>query len=485
MKKFLSILLLATLAMTASAQYQVTNSNFEQWESVSGGEEPLHWSSFLTASGSYASTVKAEQLVKSTDVRSGATGIYCAKITARSILGNIAQGNMTTGQINGGSMSASDASGNYNWTNTSNSDFNMPFTGRPDALRVWIKYYGKSSSNPYGKISAFLHGDGYYQDPNTANTGQLSEKIAEARKSDFKSTDGWVQMTVPFVYSSNSRPSYALVSFATNVTPGGGDASDYMFIDDMEMLYYSELASATYNGVDINFSNGAASVNDVYNVKLVKFTSNGVAATIEQSFNEETYLLSVTVKGDNFSEDLTNFHTYTIQFTGMASGEDDESSVTTVPETYTPQSIKTGSFYLMNMATHTFLGNNNALSGTPHKWNVSGSYKFTDDSSKALQLARNSSNSSFVATNFKVYSNASTSNATTFTSASQEDGSVKLYSYIKYYDGILSFGSKSANIYYAANSGNALTCEIEGSTTTYSNWKLVSVEQYAFWQNYE
>ena len=45
MKKLLSILLLGIVSLTASAQYQVANSNFEQWESVSygstSGEEPL------------------------------------------------------------------------------------------------------------------------------------------------------------------------------------------------------------------------------------------------------------------------------------------------------------------------------------------------------------------------------------------------------------------------------------------------------------
>lgn len=500
MKRLLTSLLLGLTVFSANAQYQVTNSDFELWESVSSngksGEEPLHWSSFLTASGEYKGTVAAVQLEKSTDVRSGATGTYCAKITARSILGNIAQGNMTTGQINGGSMSASDASGNYNWTNTGDADFNMPFTGRPDALRVWIKYYGKSSSNPYGKISAFLHGDGYYQDPNTGNTGQLSEKIAEARKGDFTSTGGWVQMTVPFIYSSNNRPSYALVSFATNVTPGGGDSSDYMYIDDMEMLYYSELASVTYNGVSVAFSGTTINVDGGYNEKLVKITSNGVGAAIEQSFDETTYQLTVTIKGDNISEEPTNYHTYTLQFTGIASGDDDQSSATVTPETtFSNQQLGEGSFYLMNAASQKFLGNNNALSDTPHKWNVSGTatYKFIDDSSKAMRLYRKSNSSSFSASNFYVYSNQSSSNATEFSSTPQSDGSYTLYSNIQYYDGVTLFGNtlgaKSANIYYAATSANALTCQIEGSTTDYARWILVDINEYTrikeFWPYYE
>ena len=501
MKRLFTSLLLGLTMLSANAQYQVTNSNFEQWESVDGGEEPVHWSSFLTASGSMAGSVKAEQLKKSTNVRPGSTGTYSAHITARSVLGiAIAQGNMTTGQINGGSMTATDANGNYNWTNTSDANFNMPFTGYPDASRVWINFYAKNSAHT-GKISAYLHGNGYYQDPNTGNTGQLVQLMAGAQAkpartatSSTYSANSWQQVTVPFEYVAgvNARPSYALVSFATNSTPGSGTEGDFMYIDDMELLYFSELATATYNGVDINFTNGTASVNGGYNVKLVKFTSNGHGATIEQSFNEDSYLLTVTVKGDNISEDPTNFHTYTIQFTGIASGDDDQSSAVVVPETtLTNVDIQAGAFYVKNVATGTYLGNNNALSATPHKWNITGNgaYKFIDDSSKAMQLTRKSSNSSFSASRFNVLSNASSSNATEFTTSVQDDGSYQLYSYIQYYDGLVfGLGAKSDNIYYAATNANALTCQIQGSTDNYSKWALIDPMQYIrvneFWPNY-
>ena len=447
MKRLFTFLILALSILSVNAQYQVTNSDFEQWESVSSGEEPVHWSSFLTASGTMASTVSAVQLVKTTDVRPGSTGTYSAKIHARSVYGiAIAQGNMTTGQINGGSMTATDANGNYNWTNTSDANFNMPFTGYPDAIRVWINFYAKNSAHT-GKISAYLHGNGYYQDPNTGNTGQLVQLMAGAQAkpartatSSTYSASSWQQVTVPFDYVAgvNARPSYALVSFATNSIPGSGTEGDFMYIDDMELLYYSELATATYNGVDINFTNGAASVDGGYNEKLVKFVSNGHGATIEQDFNEETYLLTVTVKGDNFSEAPTNYHTYTIQFTGVASGDDDQSGAVVVPETtITNAEIQAGTFYVKNVATGTYLGNNNALSTTPHKWNITGggTYKFIDDSSMAMQLTRKSSNSSFSASRFNVLSNASSSSATDFSVSVQDDGSYQLYSFIQYSDG--------------------------------------------------
>lgn len=492
MKKLLSILFLAAFALTANAQYQVTNSNFEQWESVSGGVEPVHWSSFLTASGGYASTVNAVQLVKSTDVRPGSTGTNSAKITARKVLGSIiAQGNMTTGQINGGSMSASDASGNYNWTNTSDPDFNMPFTGRPDALRVWIKYYGNNSSHPYGKISAFLHGNGYYQDPNTANTGKLVEKIGEARKGDFTSTNGWVQMTVPFVYSSTNRPSYALVSFSTNVDPGQGTANDYMFIDDMEMLYYSELETATYNGTAITFNGMSATVDANYNEKMLKLKSNGAGATIEKSFNENTFVLTITVKGDNISEDPTNKHTYTINFAGIDTSNGDESNavVTEGSKTYGTAALSNGSTYLIyNVKQEAFLNNNDQLSDTPEaEWTIntsSGTVK--DASGHYFKLDRNGDPTSFNYANYPVTSSSTSWDTGMNFTFTESGGIVHMYrkNMNAYKRGIFNTWQKE-DIYAGASSKTSLyACS---NSDDIGKWKLYDPTEYwhaYFWNNY-
>ena len=324
MKKITLFLTTICLALNVNAQYQVTNSNFEEWESVSNGkgEEPVHWSSFLTASGSLASFVSAVQLVKSTDVRPNSAGNYSAKITARSVFGVIAQGNMTTGQINGGSMSAGEASGNYNWTNTSNSDFNMPFTGYPDSLRVWINFYAGNSTYT-GKISAFLHGNGYYQDPNTANTEKLVQLVGSAQgqpkrtaTSSTYSASNWQLVTVPFEYVAgvNIRPSYALVSFATNSSPGTGTKDDWMYIDDMQMIYNSELETAKYDGNTITFNGTSATVDEYYDESKLVITSNGHGATVDPKMDPRTQKLTITIKGDNISEEPTNQHTYTIQF---------------------------------------------------------------------------------------------------------------------------------------------------------------------------
>ena len=300
--------------------YQLQNSGFENWEGVQynsrKGEEPINWSSFMTMTGNFITVPFAayEQVTKNTDSHSGN---YSAYIFARDVSGiAIAQGNLTTGCINGGSTTASDGANNYNYTNENVKGQAMYFTGRPDAMRVWLK--GKTKETT--KISAYLHEKGYYQDPNDKNTDKLVGLIASAAGTPNITAD-WALYTVDFDYASEDRPYYALISFATCSTPGGGSASDYMYIDDVEMIYNSELAKATYNGEEIVFEDGKGTVDALYDEEKLALTSNGVAANIETSFDEAEAVLTVTVKGDNISEDPTNQHIYTIQFKKYLKGD--------------------------------------------------------------------------------------------------------------------------------------------------------------------
>lgn len=289
--------------------YQLRNSGFEVWETVDDGEEPINWSSFLTASGNMASMVKNAQLKKnSEDVHSGE---YSARLNARSVMGiAMAQGNMTTGCINGGSMTATDANGNYNWTNPDDPRQAMYFPGHPDAMKVWIK----SNTSGAIKIAAHLHEKGYFQDPIEGNVSKQVPLVASAVAAP-ESNDGvWTEYTVPFEYASDSDPYYALVSFATSNVPGQGKASDVMFIDDVFMVYNSELTSATYNDKAVTFRDGHASVVDYYDPELFSCTTNGRGATYETAYDKQSGILTVTVKGEDIEFNPDNCHNYTIQF---------------------------------------------------------------------------------------------------------------------------------------------------------------------------
>lgn len=324
--------ILSAAALTVSAQtgvYQVGNSDFENWESVSysgtTGEEPLHWNSFLTGTGGMKSFAGYNQLEKSTDAHSGT---YSAKIYSRAVkfFGAVlatAQGNLTTGCVNMGSSTASDPGktaagkaitelkGNFNYTNPNDNSAKQPFTGKPDAMRVYIKFTGSTKK---AKATTVLHTEGYYQDPLGNPNYVNAQLVATASKTDITAQNSWQELTIPFVYTNKElTPAYALVSFATSAVPGQGVEGDAMLIDDLSYIYNSQLASVTYDGASVSVAT-AMNVAKAYDPNKLSLTSNGVGASIEKNYNATTGLLTITVKGNDVSVNPTNVHTYTIQF---------------------------------------------------------------------------------------------------------------------------------------------------------------------------
>lgn len=320
LRSFMLLLMALLGSATANAQYQLANSDFETWENVSysgrTGQEPVNWSSYLDGTGNLKSMYGYIQLEQSTDTPPLSSGNYSAKLTSRKVSFGaaqfVSQGNLTNGCVNMGGTSPSDIKKNYNYINTARADQAMKFTGHPDAVSVWIKFSGTKP----GFVEVNLVGDmtdKKFQSPENANTAEL---VARAKNASIPAKDKWTEYTIPFTYSSESAPAYSLVNIATCETGGDGNEADYMYVDDMKMLYYSELESATYNGSPVSFDeNNSATISGNYDESLLgELTSNGKAATIETSFNEETSVLTITVKGENISEEADNYHEYTIHF---------------------------------------------------------------------------------------------------------------------------------------------------------------------------
>lgn len=336
LKNILSVLFLG-ISVTASAQYQLQNNGFEEWADQSykkvSGEEPLHWSSFITGSGKLKSLAcTTSQLFKSEDVRAGSTSRYSAGIKVNHIPfpSTYAQGNMTTGRVNMGNGSPknpgesesenianreSKKTGNYNFTDLSDDNHNQKFTGRPDVMRVYVKY---TTTGSKGKIAAYLHSNAYYQDPLPKDGSHSAQVIASAVKLDIAATKGWEKVEIPVTYESKDkslRPSYALVSFATSATPGEGNNGDEMLIDDVEFIYNSELSSIKYKNAEL-YKTGTTTytVDDYFDEASLSLTSNAQGGSIVKDYNEETGLLTITVKGDDDTETAPNRHVYTVQF---------------------------------------------------------------------------------------------------------------------------------------------------------------------------
>jgi len=216
------------------SQQQIGNGDMETWEAVASDFEPVNWNSFLSAGGPQVGFAD-NQIEQSSDVRPGTTGTSSARIWSRGILFNtiIANGNVTLGKINMGSTSASNQE-NHNYTVTGDPDFSEALQDSPDSLVVWVKFNANDGAEE-AKVKAVIHDDYDYEDPEDAASGA---HVVATAVVEFTSTSGWVRLSIPFDYSGPSNtPEYIILTATTNKTPGGGDADDELFIDDVELIY--------------------------------------------------------------------------------------------------------------------------------------------------------------------------------------------------------------------------------------------------------
>jgi hypothetical protein len=236
---------------------QIGNSNMESWDNIGqASEEPTNWNSFKSAQGSFVS-FGSQQLEQSTSIRAGATGQYCARIWSKSTLGIVANGNMTLGKINMGSTTP-DNPNNYNISITADANFSESLIASPDSLVFWAKYTSSNASDS-ARVHAILHDAYDLRDPLDANS--IPHIVARAERNYGKTNGSWARISVPFNYVVGSpapSPSFILVTFTTNKTPGGGSNNDEVLIDDVELIYNSSV-SISENKSESFFANYNAS----------------------------------------------------------------------------------------------------------------------------------------------------------------------------------------------------------------------------------
>lgn len=312
MKKLFSFIAVICFATTASAQYQVGNSDFETtWTDTN--EPGNGWYSFVSGTGDQATLGIPFSKGNTTKV-DGRNGGNAVQIKSSSILGKKANGNLTTGRINLGSTTPADAS-NYNFTDRSANTNKCVFSGRPDKLEYWAKFTRGGSANN-GRCHAIIHGAINYRDPNETTANVAQYKIAEATVYATPCTN-WTKFEGELEYTGvKSETSYLLATFTTNETPGGS-SGDVFVIDDIMFIYYSQLKSLTIDGVSVpnfnkdtyNYSVDSYYIEGTTVVDAVDNTKAGVA-TIASSYDGETAKFTIVVTNQEGSES----HTYTIQF---------------------------------------------------------------------------------------------------------------------------------------------------------------------------
>lgn len=238
----------ATTAQNTLVLKQLNNSDFEKWEGSGNTYEPTDWNSFGTGTGSQIGTAVSmggTHMSESTDVRPGSNGQKSVKIWTTSIFGIKANGNITTGRINAGAMNAQDPQ-NYNFTDITTEEFSERLNSRPDSLTVWVKYTSASSDSK-ARVSAIIHDNYSYRDPSGSDAESPNHVVANAELNFSNNGGAWQRLSIPFNYKGNQlNPDFLLVSFTSNMTPGGGSADDAVFIDDMCLIYKPSLKIGAY-----------------------------------------------------------------------------------------------------------------------------------------------------------------------------------------------------------------------------------------------
>lgn len=243
--------------------FQMPNSDFETWSTATDNNAPKHWHGFESVKGKLSGTAKSKtKLVSSKNVRPCSKGLTSAVVTSTKVFTVIANGTMTNGVLNAGSMFAADAS-NHSETNLSSTDvdangdpFATPMYAKPDSVKFWMRFTQAKAqaSYPYAAFNAVITDGTYYQDPeNKTYTNKVA--VAAPNKADMTVGD-WRLVSCPFDYASyaanGAEAKAILLTVSTNATPGKGSYSngvaDSVYVDDLELVYAAGIKSISFKG---------------------------------------------------------------------------------------------------------------------------------------------------------------------------------------------------------------------------------------------
>lgn len=322
---------------------QLPNAGFSNYHtatySSSTSQEPNGWHSFMTATGSMVAAVAGTPHTFVADECSP----YCTdqksvQIKSGVVYGQSANGTITTGRLQAGSIFATNAD-NCSFADLTKTDIdsnNDPFytilTQKPDSIKAWVKLHNgpRISSNAkyvYATISAIINDGTYVQDPE--KTDYESSIIARAKNAEIASNDEqWQEISIPFVYTeSTAQPKSILVTMSTCAQAAGGSRSDedpdVLTVDSVALVYNYSLESLKIKGQDITFNEehqAEVEVNGEIGLNDIEFTTNAEGAYYSEYISTEDAdgekltnpILTIIIT----SGDLKNANTYAVTLKG-------------------------------------------------------------------------------------------------------------------------------------------------------------------------
>ena len=332
-----------------TAKYQLPNAGFETYHTAtvtepenpdfpdsepntSSSDEPNYWHSFMSASGNPALVYMAGYnpvTFKSDDVRPGSTGKHSLMLKSIDLYLAIANGTITTGRMNTGSMFASDTNSNYAWSDMSNTDkdahgdpFYATLYSLPDAMKVWLKFKQGTANaeHPYATATAIINDGTEFHEPAPSET-TYTNVVGEARNAKIAETgDEWKEFTIPFTYDAfaqyGAKAKSVLVTLSTNADAGQGSDGDLLYVDDLSFVYNAGLKAITLtaengevftvDGVNSETKEYTATVPFDVTANNLKAISDGKGAYVSTTIADGKATFEIT------SNDLATTNVYTL-----------------------------------------------------------------------------------------------------------------------------------------------------------------------------
>ncbi len=255
MKKILLInfvMLIFVFGLNAQDQ-QLSNPGFEEWEDVGvGQDEPVKWSTIKTSDNPTINSVAPVTWAKSDTAHSGSYSVRVFNLTT--IIGAVATGSVTNGRFHTTFVPEE----GYVYTDPEDSQWSEPFTGRPDSVAVWIKFYPTDIDTLQAKF--LLHKD----EGTLAIQPENEDNVIALAKINLTGVhDEWTRVVAPFVYESNENPEYILAV----LTSGAGlnaVAGSMALYDDVEIIYGPDAVNDNmFANTKIFYSDGAVRIGNL------------------------------------------------------------------------------------------------------------------------------------------------------------------------------------------------------------------------------
>ena len=350
MKKLLitgTFLLLGTFSVSAQ-EYQLPNLGFSNWKSQNGettltadngstqvrpGTEPTGWN---------GSNINQVMDIANLVTKVEENGNAHVKIYNHDVLGNIVPGYMTLATPWVFAYGSGFGMITYAKYGDGGSYGGVNFTYIPDAISLRYKKSGGTGETSH--VIAYLWNGTFKSSvPNKVNTAGVYtydreledvDRVVMGRQTDNVSetgtliasvdkeisddTDGWVEEEIPLTYKDGveGKPEKmnVILSASDYWTRSNLKKGTTFEVDDVKFVYYSELASLTYDNKPITVQENMDLSDQKYDESKLSCTLTGKGATVDKSYNRVTGVLTLTVKGNDWTEQNQNQHVYTIQF---------------------------------------------------------------------------------------------------------------------------------------------------------------------------